>query len=325
MICWSSRALDGRNWPRKTSTSAGWWIRPCNCCNPAPRTARSSGKSARCRKSAATPRCCGKCGPASWTTPSSIRGPAPVRGSRSARAPNRRNTSSTCGTMASASTPASPASSSECSNGCIPEANSRAPESAWPMCAALSPATADELGRKALSARAPRFTSRCHGLQKPSPRAFDGEHSPTGGMNSVLHILHLEDDPADARLVSLALRDEGLKAHITMVADRPALIAALNRGGYDLILADYKLPGFGGLEALELWRAQWPAKPFLFVTGSMGEDLAVESLKRGATDYILKDNLARLVPAIHRAVEEAETQAQRQQVQAALREGREAL
>src|SRR5690349_18051666 len=137
-------------------------------------------------------------------------------------------------------------------------------------------------------------------------------------MNSALRILHLEDDTADAHLVSNTIRDEGLEARITVIADRSSFLAMLEQEHHDLILADYHLPGFNGLEALTLWRNQWPTKPFIFVTGLMGEDLAVESLRSGATDYILKDNLARLVPAIHRAVKEAESLNRRLRAEVAL-------
>src|SRR5437867_4889749 len=136
-------------------------------------------------------------------------------------------------------------------------------------------------------------------------------------MISVLHILHLEDDPADARLTADALRQSGMKVEITVVTDRDSFLTAVKRRRYDLILADYKLPGFDGLEALVLWRRRWPSTPFIFVTGFMGEDLAVESLRSGATDYVLKENLSRLVPAITRAVAESAEQARRERAEEA--------
>jgi PAS domain S-box-containing protein len=137
---------------------------------------------------------------------------------------------------------------------------------------------------------------------------------------SALHLLHLEDDPAAARLIAETLRAEGLAADITVVSSRPAYIAALEHGDFDLVLADYRVPGFDGLEALALWRAQPHAKAFVFVTGAMGEEQAIASLKSGATDYVLKENLARLVPAIRHAVVEGEERARRQKAEEALRQ-----
>src|SRR5262245_21282606 len=110
------------------------------------------------------------------------------------------------------------------------------------------------------------------------------KYNSLNAVDFVLQILHLEDDPADARLVGDALRQKGLNAKTTVVADRLNFLAQLENPRYDLVLADYKLPGFDGMEALALWRARWSTKPFLFVTGAMGEDLAVESLRCGATD-----------------------------------------
>ena len=121
-----------------------------------------------------------------------------------------------------------------------------------------------------------------------------------------IYILQLEDDPGDVRLIADILRDAGLAADITVAGSRAEFLTALVRGGFDLVLADYRLPGFDGLEALALWRERTPDTPFLFVTGAMGEEQAVESLKSGATDYILKENLDRLVPAIGRALKGAE-------------------
>ena len=89
------------------------------------------------------------------------------------------------------------------------------------------------------------------------------------------------------------------------VSDRRGFEARLAAARYDLILGDYQIPGFDGLAALELARAHQPEVPFMFVSGMMGEELAIETLKRGATDYILKQRLARLPAAIERALSEA--------------------
>ena len=139
-------------------------------------------------------------------------------------------------------------------------------------------------------------------------------------MNSPVRILHLEDDAADVRLVHSILRAEGVLAEITTVGDWQTFVAALQRDEFGLMLADFRLPGFDGLQALAEWRARCPQKPFVFVSGSMGEELAVESLKSGAMDYVLKGNLARLAPAVRRALADADERARRQQAEGDLRQ-----
>jgi len=125
-------------------------------------------------------------------------------------------------------------------------------------------------------------------------------------MESSIHILHLEDDPADVELIRMALAAAGLACQLTSVQTRDEFEAALRRGGYDLILSDYRLPAYDGLSALRLAREVQPDSPFIFVSGTLGEDAAIEGLTHGATDYVLKQNLARLTPAIKRALREAE-------------------
>src|SRR5262244_4189680 len=90
------------------------------------------------------------------------------------------------------------------------------------------------------------------------------------------------------------------------VATRAAFLDALRDFNPDLILADYSLPSFDGIAALSIAREQCPAAPFVFVSGALGEELAIETLKQGATDYVLKQRLARLAPAVRRALGEAE-------------------
>ena len=99
--------------------------------------------------------------------------------------------------------------------------------------------------------------------------------------------------------------------------------AAVKEGSFDLILSDYMVPGFPGPAALALAREQCPEVPFLFVSGAIGDEVAVESLKSGATDYVLKDRIAKLVPSIRRALEEAEERARHKQVAEELRRGEE--
>jgi signal transduction histidine kinase/HPt (histidine-containing phosphotransfer) domain-containing protein len=129
-------------------------------------------------------------------------------------------------------------------------------------------------------------------------------------MNTPLRIVYLEDDPADVRLVRDTLDDDGMCPQLTAVDNRADFVAALEKGP-DLVLADYALPTFDGMEALALCRALCPERPFIFVTGAVGEERAIETLKSGATDYVLKTRLARLGMAIRRAVAEAEDVAAR--------------
>jgi signal transduction histidine kinase len=120
-------------------------------------------------------------------------------------------------------------------------------------------------------------------------------------MPSPLRILHLEDSPADAELVAAVLDEGGLDCRITRVDAQAAFEQAL-ADGTDVILADYSLPSFDGAAALERARVKAPDVPFIFVTGALGEEKAVETLKSGATDYVLKHRLARLPGAVIRAL-----------------------
>ncbi len=139
-------------------------------------------------------------------------------------------------------------------------------------------------------------------------------------MSALLHILMLEDSATDAELNERLLRKAGLDFDALRVEDRAGFLAALAEFRPDLILADYSLPGFDGLEALGLAREQAPDTPFLFVTGSLGEERAVESLKHGAVDYILKDRLARLPASVQRALQEKRLAAERRAAAAQVRE-----
>ena len=142
-------------------------------------------------------------------------------------------------------------------------------------------------------------------------------------MKTPLRILHLEDNPNDVLLIREAIIAHGIDAEIVDAATRADFVAALEKGTYDLVLADYTLPSFDGLSALSLVREKFPDLPFIFVTGTMGEEKAVETLKKGATDYVLKHNLTRLVPSIMRALREAEEHIERKKAQEALRESEE--
>ncbi len=138
-------------------------------------------------------------------------------------------------------------------------------------------------------------------------------------MKSPLHILHLEDDPNDAALVQATLSSGGIDYKIDWVQNRTDFVAALERGGIDLIISDYMLPGFNGMAGLAIVRADFPHIPLIFVSGTLGEERAVESLKSGATDYVLKDRLARLAPAVVRAMHEVDELAAKNRAEEALR------
>ncbi|MFZ5495341.1 MAG: response regulator [Verrucomicrobiota bacterium] len=128
-----------------------------------------------------------------------------------------------------------------------------------------------------------------------------------------LQIVFLEDSEWDRDLVHEALRKAGFRCQFTHVATRMDFETALARGGVDLILSDYSLPGYDGAAALAFAKEQQPDTPFIFVSGTIGEQKAIDSLKSGATDYVLKDRMERLVPAITRAFKDvAERQGRRQ-------------
>jgi PAS domain S-box-containing protein len=140
-----------------------------------------------------------------------------------------------------------------------------------------------------------------------------------GRVSEVLRILHLEDNELDADLVDATLKADGLEAQIVLVATRPGFEAALEAGQFDVILADYNLPAFDGKAAQVLAADVVPDIPFIFVSGSIGEELAVDRLKDGATDYVLKDRMARLPSALRRALAESAERAERRRAEADVR------
>jgi PAS domain S-box-containing protein len=122
-------------------------------------------------------------------------------------------------------------------------------------------------------------------------------------MEKKLSILHLEDNDKDADLIYAALEQGGIIAEFHRVQTKQEFVEALQDGTFDLVISDFSLPAFDGKTALELTKRIRPDIPFIFVSGTIGEDRAVDSLLQGATDYVLKDRLLRLVPAINRALE----------------------
>ena len=138
-------------------------------------------------------------------------------------------------------------------------------------------------------------------------------------MKSPLRILYLEDDPRDAELVQETLASDGIRCHVTRVETEADFIASLEQGGFDLILADYTLPSFDGLSALKIAQQDWPHVPLIFVSGTLGEEVAIEALKIGATDYVFKTRLSRIVPSVQRALREAEERIDLTRAEEALR------
>ncbi len=138
-------------------------------------------------------------------------------------------------------------------------------------------------------------------------------------MTSPLRILLLEDNSHDAELIQELLETDHFVCAITRAQTRAEFIAGLQDGRLDLILADYKLPSFDGLTALQLALEARPDLPFIFVSGSLGEEVAIEAVKIGATDYVVKSRLSRLVPSVRRALREALERAERQMAEQAFR------
>ncbi|MBI3909450.1 MAG: response regulator [Armatimonadetes bacterium] len=130
-----------------------------------------------------------------------------------------------------------------------------------------------------------------------------------------LRFLLLEDSVLDADLIQASLIEGDIDCQLVRVETRADFVATLERDRFDLILADYSLPSFDGISALEITRGVNPSVPFIFVSGTLGEELAIETLKKGATDYVVKQRLERLVPSVRRALREAAERAERRRAE----------
>jgi PAS domain S-box-containing protein len=133
-----------------------------------------------------------------------------------------------------------------------------------------------------------------------------------------LRILYLEDEPKDVELVRASLETDGIVCDVARADTQAGFLTLLQQGGFDVILADYSLPLFDGISALRIAQETHPDLPFIFVSGTMGEDLAIEALKMGATDYVFKTRLSRIAPSVRRALREADERSQRKQAEEAL-------
>ncbi|HUD46170.1 MAG TPA: histidine kinase [Candidatus Baltobacteraceae bacterium] len=144
-------------------------------------------------------------------------------------------------------------------------------------------------------------------------------------MKKEIRILMVEDEAADAELSRLALRKGGFHFSLVRVQTEADYARELDQRRPDVILSDYSLPSFNGHAALRIAQEKCPEVPFIFVTGTMGEEVAIETLKNGATDYVLKTRLTRLVPALQRALREAQERVDRQRAEVQLRESHKQL
>jgi signal transduction histidine kinase len=129
---------------------------------------------------------------------------------------------------------------------------------------------------------------------------------PTHPAKRSLRLLHLEDSEVDHELVAALLAREGRSLAVLRVDSESAFRAALEED-WDVVLSDYNLPDFSGLAALEILNGSGRLLPFVILSGEIGEDVAVQAMRAGASDYLLKSNLTRLVPALERAIEANET------------------
>ena len=129
---------------------------------------------------------------------------------------------------------------------------------------------------------------------------------PTQPRERVFRVLHLEDSEVDHELLKAYIERGGINADVHRIDCEPAFIEALE-GLWDIVVSDYNLPGFSGLDALELIKRKARDLPFILVSGEIGEETAVSAMRNGASDYLQKSQLARLVPALLHAVDAAET------------------
>jgi len=138
-------------------------------------------------------------------------------------------------------------------------------------------------------------------------------------MKQPLRVLHLEDSRKDCELIEQLLLKDGITCETKRVDTGPEFFDALKSEAFDLIMADCSLPSFSGLQALEVAQALRPDVPFIFVSGTLGEEKAIESLRHGATDYVLKGRLPDLAPAVRRAMAEAKERVLFREMQQRLR------
>jgi two-component system, cell cycle sensor histidine kinase and response regulator CckA len=144
--------------------------------------------------------------------------------------------------------------------------------------------------------------------------------NPSTSSVQTLRILYAEDNPHDARLSLRQLTQAGFEPVADVVGTAEEFTESLRSTQYDLVLADYRIPGWSGISALEVLQQQQKELPFILVTGTLGEERAVECIKNGAADFILKDQLSRLPVAVRKALEERALREEKARAEAALRD-----
>jgi diguanylate cyclase (GGDEF)-like protein/PAS domain S-box-containing protein len=142
-------------------------------------------------------------------------------------------------------------------------------------------------------------------------------------MGTALRLLMVEDSDDDAQLLLVKLRRAGYEPDYVRVDNEPDLRAALQQPGWQVVVSDYAMPGFSGLKALQILRELDRDLPFILVSGTVGEEIAVDAMRQGANDYIMKDNLTRLIPAIERELRESRERSDRRRAEEALYQERE--
>jgi signal transduction histidine kinase len=140
-----------------------------------------------------------------------------------------------------------------------------------------------------------------------------------------IRILHLEDSLKDSELIQSLIKSDGLEYDYFLADNEQDYHHILETENIDIILSDYNLPDYNGSEALKFAREKYSHKPFIFVSGAMGEDKAINAMLNGATDYVLKNKIERLVPAIKRAINEYELEIKRKQSEINLKEKNEEI
>ena len=144
-------------------------------------------------------------------------------------------------------------------------------------------------------------------------------------MENKIDILHLEDSQNDSELIRTIIEDSGIEHDYYLADNKIDFIHFLETKNIAIIISDYSLPSYKGSEALKVARENYSHIPFIFVSGTIGEDRAIEAMRNGATDYVLKDKLERLVHAIKRALREYELELKRKQNENSLKEKNELI